>query len=55
MHIEYAPKLSVSFVVKSFKGRVSETSTGVPSLKKRYWGIIFGQLGMEVAGNITMK
>ncbi len=37
MHVEYAPKLNVSLMVKSLKGRSSRRlQQEFPSLKKRY-------------------
>lgn len=39
MHIEYSPKLNVSSIVKSLKGRSSRRlQQEFPSLKMRYWG-----------------
>lgn len=58
MHIEYAPKLNVSSVVKSLKGRSSRRlQQEFPSLKKRYWGNHFWASGYGVwsSGNITDK
>lgn len=58
MHMEYAPELSVSSVVKSLKGRSSrKLQQEFPSLKKRYWGNYFWANGYEVwsSGNITDK
>mgnify|MGYP000359692751 CR=1 FL=1 len=46
MHIEYAPKLNVSSIVKSLKGRSSrKLQQEFPSLKKRYWGNHFWARG----------
>ena len=56
MHIEYAPKLSVSGIVKNLKGRSSrKLQQEFPSLKKRYWGNHFWASGYGVwsSGNIT--
>lgn len=58
MHIEYAPKLNVSSIVKSLKGRSSRRlQQEFPSLKKRYWGNHFWATGYGVwsSGNITDK
>lgn len=58
MHIEYAPKLNVSSIVKSLKGRSSRRlQQEFPSLKKRYWGNHFWASGYGVwsSGNITDK
>ena len=58
IHIEYAPKLSVSGIVKVLKGRSSrKLQQEFPSLKKRYWGNHFWASGYGVwsSGNITDK
>ena len=58
MHIEYAPKLNVSSIVKSLKGRSSrKLQQEFPSLKKRYWGNHFWASGYGAwsSGNITDK
>lgn len=58
MHIEYAPKLNVSSIVKSLKGRSSRRlQQEFPNLKKRYWGNHFWAAGYGVwsSGNITDK
>ena len=58
MHIEYAPKLSVSSVVKYLMCRSSrKLQQEFPSLKKRYWGNNFWASGYGVwsSGNITDK
>lgn len=58
MHIEYAPKLNVSSIVKSLKGRTSRRlQQEFPALKKRYWGNHFWATGYGVwsSGNITDK
>ena len=58
MHIEYAPKLNVSTIVKSLKGRTSRRlQQEFPALKKRYWGNHFWASGYGVwsSGNITDK
>ena len=58
MHIEYAPKLKVSSVVKSLKGRSSrKLQQEFPALKKRYWGNHFWASGYGAwsSGNITDK
>ncbi len=39
MHIEYAPKLSVSYIVKQLKGRTSrKLQQEFQQLSYRYWG-----------------
>ena len=56
MHIEYAPKLSVSEIVKSLKGRSSNLlQEEFPELKKRYWGNHFWAVGFGAwsTGNVT--
>ena len=56
MHIEYAPKLSVSEIVKSLKGRSSNLlQEEFPALKKRYWGNHFWAVGFGAwsTGNVT--
>ena len=56
MHIEYAPKLNVSSIAKSLKGRSSrKLQQEFPALKKRYWGNHFWSSGYGVwsSGNIT--
>ena len=58
MHIEYAPKLNVSSIVKSLKGRSSRRlQQEFPKLKMRYWGDHFWAAGYGVwsSGNITDK
>jgi len=58
MHIEYAPKLNVSDILKSLKGRSSRRlQQEFPELKKRYWGNHFWASGYGVwsTGNITDK
>jgi putative transposase len=58
IHIEYAPKLSVSGIVKILKGRSSrKLQQEFPSLKKRYWGKHFwaSDYGVWSSGNITDK
>jgi putative transposase len=58
MHIEYAPKLNVSNIVKSLKGRSSrKLQQEFPLLQKRYWGNHFWASGYGVwsSGNITDK
>lgn len=46
MHLEYPPKLSVSEIVKSLKGRSSNLlQDEFPELKKRYWGNHFWAVG----------
>ena len=58
MHIEYAPSLSMSVLVKKLKGRTSRIlQTEFPDLKKKYWGRHFWAVGYGVwsTGNITDK
>ena len=44
MHIEYPPKISLSTLVKKLKGNSSrKLQQEYPTLKERYWVIIFGQ------------
>ncbi len=55
MHIEYSPKLSVSEIMKSLKGRSSNfLQEEFPELKKRYWGNHFWAVGYGAwsTGNI---
>lgn len=56
LHIEYAPKLSVSMIVEQLKGRSSRLlQKEYPSLKKRYWGQRLWATGYGAwsTGNIT--
>lgn len=56
LHIEYAPKLSVSDICKQLKGRSStKLQKEYPHLKKRYWGRRFWSRGYGAfsTGNIT--
>ena len=56
MHIEYAPKLNISSIVKSLKGGSSrKLQQEFPRLKKRYWGNHFWASGYGAwsSGNIT--
>jgi len=58
MHIEYPPKLNISNIVKSLKGRSSrKLQQEFPSLEKRYWGNHFWASGYGAwsSGNITDK
>ncbi len=58
MHIEYAPKLSVSYIVKQLKGRTSrKLQQEFRQLGYRYWGKHFWASGYGVwsTGNITDK
>ena len=58
MHIEYAPKQSISSIVKSLKGRSSrKLQMEFPKLKERYWGRHFWATcyGVWSSGNITDK
>ena len=56
MHIEYAPKLSISNIVKRLKGRTSrKLQQEYPKLKEKYWGRHFWQIGYGgwSTGNVT--
>jgi putative transposase len=56
MHIEYPPKLSISEIMKSLKGRSSTLlQEEFPELKKRYWGNHFWAMGYGAwsTGNVT--
>ena len=56
MHIEYAPSLSISVLVKKLKGRSSRLlQQEFPELGKKYWGRHFWAVGFGVwsTGNIT--
>ncbi len=56
MHIECAPKESISDIVKRLKGRTSRMlQSEYPEVKKRYWGKHFWAIGYGVwsTGNIT--
>ena len=56
MHLEYSPKLSVSEMIKSLKGRSSALlQDEFPDLKKRYWGNHFWAIGYGAwsTGNVT--
>ena len=56
MHIEYPPKISVSEIMKCFKGRSScLLQEEFPELKKRYWGNHFWAIGYGAwsTGNVT--
>ncbi len=56
MDIEYAPKKSISDIVKPLKGRTSRMlQSEFPELQKRYWGKHFWAIGYGVwsTGNIT--
>ncbi|GAA4272408.1 IS200/IS605 family transposase [Aquimarina gracilis] len=58
MHIEYAPTLSVSYIVKQLKGRTSrKLQQEFTQLSYRYWGKHFWASGYGVwsTGNITDK
>ena len=55
-HIEYAPKKSISDIVKRLTGRTSGMlQSEFPELQKRYWGKHFWAIGYGVwsTGNIT--
>ena len=56
MHIEYPPKISLSDIMKAFKGRTSHhIQDEFPQLKKRYWGRHFWAIGYGAwsTGNVT--
>ncbi len=56
IHIEYAPKHSVSELVRKLKGRTSRLlQKEFPQLQKRYWGQHFWATGYGAwsSGNIT--
>lgn len=56
MHIEYAPKQSISYLVKQFKGRTSrKLQQEFPKVNDAYWGKHFWATGYGVwsTGNIT--
>jgi putative transposase len=56
IHIEYAPKQSISELVKKMKGRSSRLlQKEFPQLQKRYWGQHFWATGYGAwsSGNIT--
>ena len=58
MHIEYAPKINISGIVRRLKGRSSRIlQTEFPKLQKRYWGQHFWAVGYGAwsTGNITDK
>ena len=55
-HIEYAPKKSISDIVKRLTGRTSRMlQSEFPELQKRYWGKHFWAIGYGVwsTSNIT--
>ena len=55
MHIEYAPRLALSELVKRLKGRSSRMlQAEFPHLRKRYWGRHFWAIGYGAwsTGNI---
>ena len=56
MHLEYAPSLSISVLVKKLKGRSSRLlQQEFPKLKKQYWGRHFWAVGYGAwsTGKIT--
>ncbi|WP_395085342.1 IS200/IS605 family transposase [Gracilimonas sp.] len=56
IHIEYAPRVSISHLVKRMKGRSSRIlQKEFPLLQKRYWGKHFWATGYGAwsTGNIT--
>ena len=49
MHVEYAPRMNVSSMVKQMKGRTSrKLQQEFPHLKERYWGQHFWASGYGV-------
>ena len=47
MHVEYAPKTNVSYIVKQSKGRsLRKLQQEFPHLKERFWRPHFGQAVM---------
>ena len=58
MHIEYPPTISVSEIVRKFKGRTSrKLQQEYSELRKKYWGKHFWAIGYGAwsTGNITDK
>ena len=58
MHIDYPPKLSISYILKQLKGRSSRLlQKEFPHLQKRFWGRHFWARGFGAwsTGNITDK
>ena len=58
MHIEYAPKTSLSMLLKQMKGRTSrKLQQEFPKLQERYWGKHFWSYGYGAwsTGKITDK
>ena len=56
VHLEYAPKLSISMIVKQLKERSSsKLQKEYPHLRKQYWGQRFWSkgFGARSTGNIT--
>ena len=56
MHLEYSPKLCLSYIMKHLKGRTScLLQSEFPDLGKRYWGCHFWAIGYGAwsTGNIT--
>lgn len=56
IHIEYAPKQNISYLVKQLKGRISrKLQQEFPKLSDLYWGKYFWGVGYGVwsTGNIT--
>ena len=56
MHIEYPPKLSISDMMQTLKGRTSHhIQQEFPHLKERYWGRHFWAVGYGAwsTGNVT--
>jgi putative transposase len=56
IHVEYAPSMSISDLVKRLKGRTSRIlQQEFPELGKKYWGRHFWAVGYGVwsTGNIT--
>ncbi len=56
MHIGYPPKVSMSYIMKSIKGRTSSLlQKEFPAIRKQYWGQHFWATGYGAwsTGNIT--
>lgn len=56
IHVEYAPSLSISVLVKKLKGRTSRLlQAEFPELSKKYWGQHFWAVGYGAwsTGNLT--
>ena len=58
MHVEYAPKTNVSYIVKQLKGRSSrKLQQEFPQLKEYYWRqhLWISGYGVWSTGNVTDK